>query len=495
MSPSTVEFFYFLPAVLLLHWLLPRRAGWQNATLLLASGLFYASWDLRLMPILAGAIAVSFCAGAAMGALGGASRDPATAAVRRRWRHVVLVAGITVELGLLGVFKYAGFFVDSLGGLLSVLGLQDTLPVLSIALPLGISYTTLIQVGYLLDVFWERTPACRDPLAYTVFVGFFPQLIAGPIVRSRAMLPQYGVPRHLSPDGLASAAAAFLLGFAMKTYAADWLSRWVVDPVFAAPASFGADALWIALIGYATQLFCDFAGYSLMAIGTGRLFGLELPENFRYPFLSKSLAEFWRRWHISLNTWLFDYLFAPLTTGRSWFRGRAGAGFLVVFLVSGLWHGATWTFVLWGLAHGVALAGHHAYDEWYKRRCRADRRYVAWRKATPYLLASWFVTQAFFVLTLIPFRAPSIGAAADFAKGLLGLGGVEGLGQRFGLQAAACVLFFVGFHLLEIGPGPAWKARFLALPVPVRGVFYGLVLAFLLVYVPVGASTFIYAQF
>jgi len=445
--------------------------------------------------VLAAAVAVSFGAGLGIGAVAVPSAEGPEAASAKRKRKAILAVAIAAELGLLGVFKYAGFFAESMNALLSALGVPDAMPVLRLALPLGISYTTLIQVGYLLEVYWERAPACRDPLAYSVFVGFFPQLIAGPIGRARVLLVQYAVPRRLSPDTLASGAGAFLLGFVMKSFVADWIAPRVVDPVFADPSAFGPVALWIALLGYATQLFCDFAGYSLMAIGTGRLFGLELPENFRYPFLSKSLAEFWRRWHMSLNTWLFDYLFAPLTTGRSWFRGRAGAGFLVVFLVSGLWHGATWTYVLWGLAHGIALAIHNAYDEWYKRRCRKDRRWVAARKSTPYVLASWAITQVFFVLTLVPFRAANLGAAGDFASGLLGLGGGRGLDQRLGLQAAACVAFFAAYHLLEVGPGPAWKQRFAVLPAPVRGVAYGLVLAFLFVYVPVGASTFIYGQF
>ena len=495
MSLVGLEFAFFFPVVFLVHWLGPRRAAWQNAVLLLASVAFYATWNLKLLGVLAAATAVSFGAGVLLSVLGAGEQDPARAAVGQRKRKAVLVASIVAELGLLGVFKYAGFFAESFNALLGALGMPDALPVLRLVLPLGISYTTLIQVGYLLEVYWGRAPACRDPLAYSVFVGFFPQLIAGPIVRARTMLTQYLVPRHLAPAGMAAGAGTFLLGFVMKAFVADWLSPRVVDPVFADPASFGAGALWIALFGYATQLFCDFAGYSLMAIGTGRMFGLELPENFRYPFLSKSLAEFWRRWHISLNTWLFDYLFAPLTTGRSWFRGRAGAGFLVVFLVSGLWHGATWTFVLWGLAHGVALAGHHAYDEWYKRRCRADRRYVAWRKATPYLLASWFVTQAFFVLTLIPFRASTIGGAADFGLGLLGLGGSSPHPEATAFHLWAIAAFLAGYHLLEVGGGPSWKARFLGLPGPVRGLVYGIALVYLLMFTPIGASTPIYGRF
>jgi len=496
MSLAGVEFAFFLPLVFLLHWAGPRRAGWQNAVLLLASLAFYLTWSPRLVAVLAAAIGVSFGAGLWLERLRapeGADEAAQAHAAGRRKR--VLTLALVAELGLLGVFKYADFFVDSLNGLLLTAGVDTALPLLKLALPLGISYTTLIQVGYLLEVYWERTPACRSPLAYATFVGFFPQLLAGPIVRARAMLPQYGEARRLHPSDLSAGAMAFLVGFVLKAFVADWLAPRVVDPVFADPAAYTTGVLWVSLLGYATQLFGDFAGYSLMAIGVGRLFGLSLPDNFHYPLLAKSLAEFWRRWHITLNTWLFDYLFAPLTTGRSWFRGKAGWGFLVVFWVSGLWHGATWTFVLWGLAHGVALAGHHAYDQWYKRQCRRDRAWVARRKSRPYVLASWAITQVFFVLTLVPFRAPSLGHAAAFARGLLGFGGAETLDHRFGFQAAACVGVFVLFHALEVGPGPRVKQRFLALPAPVRGVVYGLILAFLLVYVPLGASTFIYAQF
>ena len=232
-----------------------------------------------------------------------------------------------------------------------------------------------------------------------------------------------------------------------------------------------------------------------MALGVGHVLGLDLPVNFRHPFLSSSLAEFWRRWHISLNTWLFDYLFAPLTTGRSWFRGKAGAGFLVVFLVSGLWHGPTWTYVLWGGMHGLALAFHHRYDEAYKRLCRKDRSWVARRRSGGYMLAAWAVTQGFFLLTLVPFRAPSMEVTWAFAKSLVGAGGSQPVPERFGLQFAACVMIFVGYHLFEVGKGPRMKGWFLGLPAPVRGVVYGLWLAFLFVYVPVGASTFIYGQF
>ncbi len=499
MSFTGVEFAVFFPTVFLLYWVGPRRGAsgrnWQNAILLLASVAFYATWSPRLLVVLTAAVATSFAAGVWLDARPTEGMDEAQAAIMRKKRKAIAVIAVIMQLGFLGLFKYAGFFSQSLNALLDAAGISDAMPVLRLALPLGISYTTLIQVGYLLEVYWERSPACRDPLAYSAFVAFFPQLIAGPIVRTRAMLPQYYERRALRTDDVAEGAASFLLGFAMKALVADWLSPNLVAPAFSNPGAYSAGALWIALAAYATQLFCDFAGYSLMAIGTGRLFGLTLPENFRYPFLSKSLPEFWRRWHISLNTWLFDYIFAPLTTGRSRFRGRVGAGFVVVFLASGLWHGPTWTFVLWGLSHGIAMAVHHAYDEWYKRRCRKDRRWVEARRSKPYGAAAWVLTQAFFLLTLVPFRSPGLRAAADFAAGLLGLGGGSGRVGHFGFMALFCAAFMVVFHSLQVGRGPALMERFRALPTPIRGVSYGLAMVFLLVFVPLGASTFIYAQF
>ena len=489
MSLSGVEFFWFLPAVLLVHWLLPRRAGLQNAALLLASAVFYASWNVRLLPLLGAAIALSYGAGRLLQPADG---EVPAASRRRRW---ILAAALAAQLGLLGVFKYAGFFTASLADLLAALGLPDALPVLRLALPLGISYTTLIQVGYLLDVYHGRAPACRDPAAYGLFVGFFPQLLAGPIVRTAAMLPQYLAPRLPDPALLARGAAAFLTGAALKGYAADWLARWIVDPVFADPGRFGAGALWLGLLGYALQIFCDFAGYSLLAIGTGNLLGLSLPPNFRFPFLSTSLGEFWRRWHMSLNLWLFDHLFVPLTTSRTWFRGRVAAGFLVVFLVSGLWHGATWTFVLWGLVHGVALAVHARYDAFYKGLCRRDRRWVARRRSGPYLAVAWLATQSVFVLSLVPFRCDSLEGAATYARGLLGLGGDAAHGQAGAFHLWAIVVLLAAWHLVEEGPLAGLKARFLALPAPVRGLGYGLAVLWLLLFTPVGASTPIYGRF
>jgi D-alanyl-lipoteichoic acid acyltransferase DltB (MBOAT superfamily) len=369
---------------------------------------------------------------------------------------------------------------------------------LRVALPLGLSYVTLQKLAYVIDVYYRRIPACRSALTFATFVSFFPQLIAGPIPRARQLLPQYEVARRLTPELAARGAAVFLLGYAMKAFGASWLGPNVVDPVFASSAHFDRASHAFALFGYAAQVFFDFAGYSLLAIGTGRLLGLELPENFRHPFLSRSLPEFWQRWHITLNTWLFDYIYSPLATGRSWMRGRYEIAFVIVFLASGLWHGARWTFVLWGLLHGLGLVLHYRWDLFYKSLCRKDRTWVARRRSLPYTLVGWAVTQAFFLFSLLPFRAPSIGEAVSFLREMVEAPGPGSLRLHTVNDKIALLLivsFFAAYHLAALGPGRRIMGAFFALPAPVRGVAYGAAVVLLALFVPVGVGTFIYANF
>jgi alginate O-acetyltransferase complex protein AlgI len=319
-------------------------------------------------------------------------------------------------------------------------------------------------------------------------------------VRGGELLPQYEAPRRLEAERVARGAAIFLLGFIKKAYFADYLGQYLVDPIFAAPARYSVAAHWMAMLAYAAQVFLDFSGYSEMAIGTGRLFGIELPVNFNYPFLSRSLVEMWRRWHITLNTFLFDYIYGPLTTGEGWMRGRLDLGFVVVFLISGIWHGANWTFVAWGLLHGVALVAHRRWDVFYRGLCRKDRAWVARRKSTGYAAAGWALTQLYFVLTIIPFRAPSLTAAGEFARGLWRSPGrlfyPDGLTLALRpLHLLLCVGFMIGYHLLELERGRPVRARFFALPPFVRGLVYGVIVVLLVILVPESSSSFVYAQF
>ncbi|HUD70958.1 MAG TPA: MBOAT family O-acyltransferase [Dongiaceae bacterium] len=490
MSLLEIEFLFFFPVVFALHWLGPRRVGWQNGLLLVAGLLFYAGWDWRYLPVLWGGAAIDF---AIARWLADTPDDAGHAARRRR----ALGLSLALSLGALAWFKYLGFFAQSVGALLTAIGLQASIPVLRLALPLGISFYTLQRIGYMVDVYYGRQPACRSFTTFALFVTWFPQITAGPISRGAQLLPQLERPRALTARGLGSAAATFLLGYFLKGCVADWLGARVVDPVFDDEAIYSAATHWTALCAYAIQVFADFGGYSLLAIGTSRAFGIELPVNFNAPFLSKSLQEFWGRWHITLNRWLFDYIYGPLTTGRSWFRGRLDAGLLVVFLASGIWHGAAWGFVLWGILHGLGMVTHRNWDEFYRGLCRTDRAWVARRRSWPYAAAAWALTQGFFVLALLPFRAVTGRNMLEFAAGLLGHGGTRTLEMSAAILAISWIGVFavMAIHLLEMPAAAAFKTRLQRLPAPVAGVAFGLLVLWIAIMMPASSGTFIYRAF
>lgn len=481
MTLAGLGFAFFLPVVWLLYWALPRRVLWQNSMLLLASYAFYATWDSKLLLLLW--LSTLFDYGISLGL----AKQKNT-----RLRKWLLLLSVVGNVGVLAVFKYLGFFLKSFSSLLGLVGLSGSSLVLDIALPLGISYITLLKIGYIIDVYYERVPVEKSLIHFALFVAFFPHLIAGPIVRARDMLPQYSKPRMLLPADLQQGAGQFLIGFFMKAYVAEILARFYVNPVFKSPESFNSFAHWIGLFAYAAQLFCDFAGYSLMAIGIAALFGLQLPTNFNYPFLSRGMMEFWRRWHITLNNWLFDYIYSPMITSQGWMRGRLGLGFLIIFALSGLWHGPLWTFVLWGILHGFGLLIQYKWDLFYKSLCRKDRAYVAIRKSKSYQWLAWLITQSFFLLTLLPFRTTSLEHTWAYLKGL-----VHGTGQlpTLGFHFFVCITFLVVYHLLALRIGSPWRDRFFNLPSPVRGFVYGVVIVFLALFMPVGMGTFIYANF
>ena len=487
---TEVEYAFFLPVVLLFYWIGPRRTAWQNGVLLLASYVFYCTWDVRLLPLLLALTLVDFLVGLALGAPEGA--------VSEGRRQLALGVSLVANLGALAWFKYVGFFAQSLNAVLARTGLELPLPVLEIALPLGISFYTLQKLGYIIDVYYGRQEPSRSLLDFALFTAFFAQITAGPISRGRQLLPQLSNARQLRPEDLASGAATFLLGFAMKAFVAEVIAQFVANPVFNDPSRYSVAGHWAGLFGYAIQVFCDFAGYSLMAIGTARLLGLELPENFRLPYLSTSMLEFWRRWHITLNTWLFDYIYTPLVTGGGYFRARFTLALLVVFLASGLWHGAALTFVVWGSWHGVGLMVNREWDEYYRRLCRRNRSWVAVRRTTLYALTAWLITQAFFLLSLILFRAPSLQAAGAYAIGLVrSTGGdlppVVGFNPVF--RVGCALLIFLALHVPAFGAGQRLVTSFRAQPAPVRGIAYAVIIVFLSLFTPVGAGAFIYRQF
>ncbi|NUN13867.1 MAG: MBOAT family protein [Myxococcales bacterium] len=488
MNLGSIEFFVlFLPLGWLAYLLVPRTPRFQNAVLVVLSTIFYLSWTPSMAWIMALSISVNFVAALAMERL-------RTSPGKHR---AVFWAAIVYNTGQLVFLKYAGFFAASL---MELMGSDSTATRSSLhfILPIGISFWTLQLIAYQIDVARGRTAACRDFLVFSVFVLFFPQIPSGPIPRPHQLLPQLSKSRHVEPSWISKGAAALLMGYCLKFLVADGIASVVVQPAWADPAHHSALSAWVGLVGYAIQIFGDFAGYSLMAIGCGRFFGIELPQNFTVPFFSTTMADFWRRWHITLNSWLFDYLYGPLLTTRGFFRGRFDLGFVVVFGLSGLWHGASWPFVIWGFVHGLALAIHRRWDERLRRLCRTNRVWVTRRKSFAWKCAAWMLTQSFFVVSLVPFRAQNLDELRTFAAALLGFSQHGSAIYPSGLEWAMVIAALGVFATYNIG-GTAtgiriWKT-FLRLPAPVRGIGYGLVVVMLLILVPVGTGNFIYAQF
>ncbi|MDF1700408.1 MAG: MBOAT family protein [Planctomycetota bacterium] len=338
MTFASLPFLVFLLALLPVHALLRRRVGLRNLFLLAASYLFYAAWDPRFLGLIVLSTVVDYLA---------ARRMERPEAHRRAW----LLLSVCVNLGLLASFKYFDFFAAGFSALAASVGWHVDAPTLGLVLPVGISFYTFQTLGYTIDVYRREFPAERNLLHFALFVAWFPQLVAGPIERARNLLPQLRAVPPLSGAQLQRGFYLIAAGLFKKVVLAD-NAAYVVDRVFGAAAPAGLD-VWVAAYAFAIQIYCDFSGYTDMARGVSKCLGIELAHNFDRPYLAQDPRAFWRRWHITLGAWFRDYLYLPLG-GRG--GGLAGAArVLLVFGLAGLWHGAAWTFVLWGLGHGIWL--------------------------------------------------------------------------------------------------------------------------------------------
>jgi len=339
---NSLAFAVFLPLVFAAYWLCGRhRVRLQNLLLLAASYVFYGWWDWRFLSLIVISSAVDYVVGHRL-----ADTD-----VPRR-RKGLLAVSLAVNLGFLGVFKYYDFFAVSLTDLLTTWGLQANPHTLRVILPVGISFYTFQTLSYSIDIYRRRLAPSRDPVAFFAFVSFFPQLVAGPIERAANLLPQFRRPRTFDSALAADGLRQILWGLIKKVVIADNAAR-SVDMIFDDPGAYPPPMILAGIFLFALQIYGDFSGYSDIAIGTARLFGFSLMQNFAFPYFSRDIAEFWRRWHISLSSWFRDYVFIPLggSRGGKWFSIR---NILITFTVSGLWHGANWTFVIWGLLNGLA---------------------------------------------------------------------------------------------------------------------------------------------
>ena len=460
----------FFVAVFAAYWLLPRR--FQNPLLLVASYLFYGSWDWRFLSLIWVSTLVDFTIARRME---GTDDDGA----RRR----LLLASIGVNLGILGVFKYAGFFVDSFSALVEGLGLQANPVFLSIVLPVGISFYTFQTLGYSIDVYRRQIPAERNLLTFALYVAYFPQLVAGPIERAKRLLPQMRVARtRLEAEALRSGSLLILLGLVKKVVIADTMAP-IANQAFANAGAASWLELLLGVYAFSLQIYGDFSGYSSIARGASRLLGIELMVNFRQPYLSTNITDFWRTWHISLSTWLRDYLYIPLGGNR----GTSLATYrnlMLTMLLGGLWHGASWTFVVWGGLHGLYLAAH--------RRWRPASASTA---GDPWNLSMLVPTVATFHLVAfawIFFRAQSFGQATDVITGIVTLrGGVTDF-DRFWLV----VLIASGSLALDLWQRNAGtQTVMLGWRPALRGAFYGGSIVALVLFSGAPPVPFIYFQF
>jgi alginate O-acetyltransferase complex protein AlgI len=471
-------FFVFLPVVLVVYHLLRRRTlkyGW----LTLASWAFYAWSSPGYLWVILALTVIDYWAGRRI-----AAADDER--VRKWW----LALSVVSNLGLLAAFKYTAFVWDNGVSLARLLGAGVPDRTWDILLPLGISFHTFQGISYTVDVYRRQIPAVNRFLDYALFVAFFPQLAAGPIVRAVEFLPQMAAPPRVTAEQIEDGLRLFVGGLFKKLFVADQLHALFVEPVFAHPEQYPADVLRWAAVAWAVQIYCDFSGYTDIALGTAKWFGFELPPNFRLPYLAVSITDFWRRWHLSLSTWLRDYLYFPLGGSRGE-EVRTYRNLILLFVLCGLWHGAAWHWLVYGLFNGVLMSVHRAFDRGVGE--------PGWRRSFLWKLAAWAVTFHQLLLGLVLIRMTDWGGGLRVMAALIGIGREPAPGGAFAaVPLPVYPLLFLGLagHLFELLPKrDTLFARYDGIGAVVRGVGYATAAVALVTLGPGASKSFIYIAF
>jgi alginate O-acetyltransferase complex protein AlgI len=470
----TSQFCLFFLIVFVAYWSLPWQRG-RVWLLLGASIYFYACWNHWLALLLCVSTLGDYLIARGM-----------EATSRPGLKKLLLFVSLIGNLGLLCWFKYVNFFVGSLQEAAGACGVTLALPMLEVIVPVGISFYTFEAINYTVDVYRGKCRAAHDLTHFMLFVLFFPHLVAGPIVRARAFLPLVGRRKHWSWLRANTGVLLVLMGVVKKMAIADRIAIYV-DPVFADPASFATATLWLALVAYAVQLYCDFSGYSDIALGLAHLLGYHLAQNFNMPLIAPNISEFWRRWHISLSSWIRDYVFIPLGGSRGT-RWQTYRNLLLAFTLCGLWHGAGWNFIAFGCANGILLVLHSVFRSWSATRPRLQATLLT-SPGTALRVALTFIC---FALTLVMFRIPETSHAWAMFRGLF----VPSEGAAMALQSHGLYLTLAAVALAHaLGQGKVGLRLWDRLPAPVRGVGFGALLALALVLSPGASKAFIYFQF
>ncbi|MFT7462346.1 MAG: alginate O-acetyltransferase complex protein AlgI [Pseudohongiellaceae bacterium] len=460
------RFLWFFLVVFAVYWATPRPSA-RKLWLLAASYTFYGAWNKKFLLLILFSTVVDYVAGRAL-----AAEKPQS--IRKRW----LLLSLGTNLGLLGVFKYYDFFISEGAQLLSWMGLAVEPRLLEVILPAGISFYTFQTLSYTIDVYRRKMQPTRSLLDFALFVGFFPQLVAGPIVRAIDFLPQLASKRRFADVAVRAQLVLFMVGFIKKAVVSDSVAP-VVEQIFASPEAYGFGAKWLGALLYTVQIYCDFSGYSDMAIASAGLLGYELTLNFDFPYLARSITSFWRRWHISLSSWFRDYLYIPLGGNRGTSR-QTLRNLLLVFLLCGLWHGARWTFILWGLYHGAFLVFERlSWGQTLKRLPRA----VAHLYALLVAVGGWVL-----------FRSDNLPAAGRFLRGM-----VPGGSDVAALSTPHQGLWWAGlggFALVHVSMSRDWLTpRVQGLSDWAFAGLYGLALALIAPWIATDFQPFIYFQF
>ena len=391
---NSLTFFVFLPTVFILYWfVLKGRLQAQNVLILIASYVFYAWWDWRFLSLIVFSTLLDYSLCLAIGK-----------STSRQKSKLLLWTSLLVNLGFLGVFKYYNFFVESWVDAFAGLGINMEVSTLSIILPVGISFYTFQTLSYTIDVYREQLKPTSSLLNFAAYVAFFPQLVAGPIERATRLLPQFSQQRVFNPSNATSGVYLIIWGLFKKVVIADNCA-FFVNQIFEQPGNFSSAELGLGAVLFAFQIYGDFSGYSDIAIGTARLFGFSLMTNFAFPYFSRDIAEFWRRWHISLSTWFRDYLYIPLGGSRVR-KSLQVRNVMIIFLVSGFWHGANWTFLAWGALHGLFFLPLLLFN--------LNRKYVSEDALRIRHLLKIGLTFGIVCLAWVFFRADSISEAIQF---------------------------------------------------------------------------------
>ena len=403
---NSIEFLLFLPTIFILYWFVfNKNLKYQNSLILASSYVFYGWWDHRFLSLIFLSTIVDYVIGLSI------SNQSS-----KKKQKLLLWGSVLFNLSVLGFFKYYNFFVDSWVELFSSVGYEiKSVWTLNIILPVGISFYTFQTMSYTIDIYRKKLEPTKDFISFASFVSFFPQLVAGPIERASNLLPQILKKREFQHDQVIQGLKLILWGLFKKVVIADSLAP-IVDDIFSNYQDFGGGTLWLGAIYFSFQIYCDFSGYSDIAIGTSKLFGFELMSNFKFPYFSRNIGEFWRRWHISLSTWFRDYLYIPLG-GSQEGKWKSIRNIFIIFLVSGFWHGANWTFIFWGLFHSILFLPTFMFNK--------NRNYtssiIAANTLLPSLKEFISVGTTFLLVTIgwVFFRSESIGDSFSYLTSMI----------------------------------------------------------------------------